>query len=145
MHWKQRQLSNFVLNPSPHWKPVECSQQCCCTCMPGLTKDKGVWKACDVTLPPATSKLLPKPPLSSQPPLLMTAALKDLTLKGCRPQGRKSHPSYCMKGLLFRRTLDGDACRPHEGGCPPQLLQVAIELVPQCRRFRPHVLPQSII
>ena len=33
--------------------------------------------------------------------------------------------------LLLCRTLDGDACRPHEGGCPPQLLQVAIELVPQ--------------
>ena len=32
--------SNFVVNPSLHWKPVECSQQCCCTCMPGLTKDK---------------------------------------------------------------------------------------------------------
>ena len=32
--------SNFVLNPSLHWKPVECSQQCCCTCMPGLKKDK---------------------------------------------------------------------------------------------------------
>ena len=31
--------SNFVLNPSLHWKPVECSQQCCCTCMPGLTKN----------------------------------------------------------------------------------------------------------
>ena len=34
------ETSNFVLNPSLHWKPVECSQQCCCTCMPGLTKDK---------------------------------------------------------------------------------------------------------
>ena len=33
--------------------------------------------------------------------------------------------------LLRRCTLDGDACCPHEGGCPPQLLQVAIELVPQ--------------
>ena len=32
--------------------------------------------------------------------------------------------------LLRRRTLDGDACCPHEGGCPPELLQVAIELVP---------------
>ena len=31
------ETSNFVLNPSLHWKPVECSQQCCCTCMPGLT------------------------------------------------------------------------------------------------------------
>ena len=31
---------NFVLNPSLHWKPVECSQQSCCTCMPGLSKDK---------------------------------------------------------------------------------------------------------
>ena len=34
------ETSNFVLNPSLHWKPVECSQQCCCTCMPRLTKDK---------------------------------------------------------------------------------------------------------
>ena len=33
--------------------------------------------------------------------------------------------------LRRRRTLDGDACCPHEGGCPPQLLQVAIQLVPQ--------------
>ena len=31
---------NIVLNPSIHWKPVDCSQQCCCTCMPGLTMDK---------------------------------------------------------------------------------------------------------
>ena len=30
------ETSNLVLNPSLHWKPVECSQQCCCTCMPGL-------------------------------------------------------------------------------------------------------------
>ena len=30
----------FVLNPSLHWKPVECSEQCCCTCMPGLMEDK---------------------------------------------------------------------------------------------------------
>ena len=34
------ETSNFVLNPNLHWKPVECSQQWCCTCMPGLTKDK---------------------------------------------------------------------------------------------------------
>ena len=34
------ETSNFILNPSLHWKPVECSQQCCCTCMPGVTKDK---------------------------------------------------------------------------------------------------------
>ena len=33
--------------------------------------------------------------------------------------------------LLLRRMLDGNACCPHEGGCPPELLQVAIELVPQ--------------
>ena len=33
--------------------------------------------------------------------------------------------------FFLRRTLDGDACCPHEGGCPPQLLQVAIEVVPQ--------------
>ena len=47
--------------------------------------------------------------------------------------------------LLLRRTLDGDACCPHEGGCPPQLLQVAIQLVPQKRRVRPCVPPYSII
>ena len=34
------ETNNFVLNPSLHWKPVECSKQCCCTCMAGLTKDK---------------------------------------------------------------------------------------------------------
>ena len=42
-------------------------------------------------------------------------------------------------------TLDGDTCPPHESGCPPQLLQVAIELVPQWHRFWPHVPPQSIM
>ena len=31
---------SFVLNLSLHWKPEECSEQCCCTCMPGLTEDK---------------------------------------------------------------------------------------------------------
>ena len=36
------ETNNFVLNPSLHWKPVECSEQCCCTCMPGLTVDKSV-------------------------------------------------------------------------------------------------------
>ena len=25
---------------SLYWKLVECSEQCCCTCMPGLTEDK---------------------------------------------------------------------------------------------------------
>ena len=30
----------LLLNPSFHWKPVECSEQCCSTCMPGLTEDK---------------------------------------------------------------------------------------------------------
>ena len=34
------QTNNFVLNPCRHWKPVECSEQCCWTCMPGLTDDK---------------------------------------------------------------------------------------------------------
>ena len=34
------ETSNFVLNPSLHWKPVECSAQCCCTCMPGFTENK---------------------------------------------------------------------------------------------------------
>ena len=34
------ETSNFVLNSSLHRKPVECSQHCCCTCMPGLMKDK---------------------------------------------------------------------------------------------------------
>ena len=35
------ETSNFVLNPSLHWKQVECSQQCSCTCMPGLTEKTG--------------------------------------------------------------------------------------------------------
>ena len=34
------EASNFVLNHSLHWKPVECPQQCCCTCMPGITEGK---------------------------------------------------------------------------------------------------------
>ena len=34
------ETSNFVLKPSLHLEPVECSRQCCCTCLPGLTKDK---------------------------------------------------------------------------------------------------------
>ena len=34
------ETSNFVLNHSLQWKPVECSGQCCCTCMPGLTEGK---------------------------------------------------------------------------------------------------------
>ena len=34
------ETGNFLLNPSLRWKPVKCSQQCCCTCMPGLTEDK---------------------------------------------------------------------------------------------------------
>ena len=36
------ETSNFVLNPSLHWnwKPVECSDQCCCTCMPRPMEDK---------------------------------------------------------------------------------------------------------
>ena len=32
----------------------------------------------------------------------------------------------------------------HQNSCSPQLLQVAIELLPQWYRFWPHVLPQSI-
>ena len=38
--YTENRNSNFILNPSPHWKPVECSEQCCCTCMHGLTEDK---------------------------------------------------------------------------------------------------------
>ena len=34
------ETSNFVLNPSLHWMPADCSEQCCCTFMPGLTEDK---------------------------------------------------------------------------------------------------------
>ena len=34
------ETNNFVLNPSLHWKPVESFEQCCCTCMSGLTEDK---------------------------------------------------------------------------------------------------------
>ena len=34
------ETSNFVLSPSLHWKSVECFEQCCCTCMPGLMEDK---------------------------------------------------------------------------------------------------------
>ena len=34
------ETNNFVPNPSLHWKPVKSSEQCWCTCMPGLTEDK---------------------------------------------------------------------------------------------------------
>ena len=34
------ETSKFVLNPSLHWKLVDRSQECCCTFMLGLTKDK---------------------------------------------------------------------------------------------------------
>ena len=34
------ETSNFVLNPSLQWQPVERSEQCCCTCLHGLTEDK---------------------------------------------------------------------------------------------------------
>ena len=37
---KTEAKSIFVLNPSLHCKPVECSEQCFCTCMPGLMEDK---------------------------------------------------------------------------------------------------------
>ena len=46
--------------------------------------------------------------------------------------------------LLLCPTLDGDACRPHQSGCPPQMIQVAIKLDPRCYWFWPHVPPQSI-
>ena len=36
----ETETSNFVLNPKLHWKLVQCSEQCCCICMPGLTEDK---------------------------------------------------------------------------------------------------------
>ena len=34
------ETSNFVLNPSLYWKPVECSEQCGCTFMPWLMENK---------------------------------------------------------------------------------------------------------
>ena len=34
------ETSNIELNPRPNWKPVECCEQCCCTCIPGLTNCK---------------------------------------------------------------------------------------------------------
>ena len=34
------ETNNCVLNPSIQWKPVECSEQSCCSCMPWLTEDK---------------------------------------------------------------------------------------------------------
>ena len=33
------ETSIFVLNLILHWKPLDCSEQCCCTCMPGLRED----------------------------------------------------------------------------------------------------------
>ena len=38
--YTEHRESNFVLNSSLQWKLVEYSEQCCCTCMPGLTGDK---------------------------------------------------------------------------------------------------------
>ena len=32
--------SNFVVDPCLYWKPMECSEQWCCSRMPGLTEDK---------------------------------------------------------------------------------------------------------
>ena len=59
------------------------------------------------------------------------------------------HNGQCLKFeellLLLHCTLDGDACCPHKVCCPPQLLQVAIELVPQKRRIGPCVPPHSIM
>ena len=34
------ETSNFALNNSLHLKPVECSEQGCRACMPGITEDK---------------------------------------------------------------------------------------------------------
>ena len=34
------ETSSFEWNHSLHWKTVKCSEQCCCTCMPGLAEDK---------------------------------------------------------------------------------------------------------
>ena len=48
--------------------------------------------------------------------------------KNLTQNGEPQRPSWGTH--LLRCMLDGDACCPHEGGCPPQLLQVAIELVP---------------
>ena len=50
------------------------------------------------------------------------------------PPSRYNTPVAAVFSKLLlrrRRTLNGDACCPRESGCPPQLLQVAIELVPQ--------------
>ena len=38
--YNETETSNFVLHSSPRWKPVECSEQRCCTCMSGLTEGK---------------------------------------------------------------------------------------------------------
>ena len=54
-----------------------------------------------------------------------------LTLKLPVVSGEDFQLANILLLLLLRRMLDGDACCPREGGCPPQLLQVAIELVPQ--------------
>ena len=57
-----------------------------------------------------------------------TRAFKRIE-SGRYPAGKLSMTG---RNILVRRRhiLDGDDCL-HEGGCPPQLLQVAIELVPQ--------------
>ena len=71
---------------------------------------------------------------------LLSVVQADLTLR-C-----SLHVAWILSNLLLRhRMLDGDACLPHESCCPPQLLQFAIELVPQQCRFWSHVPPQSIM
>ena len=59
--------------------------------------------------------------------------------------GGEAGYSHELLHLLCRLALDVDACRPRESGCPPQLLQVAIELFPQWRRFWSHVPLQSVM
>ena len=61
-----------------------------------------------------------------------TSGVADLGLIPTCVVDRFPGPVIPESLLLLRcRKLDGDACCPHESGCPPQLLQVAIQLVPQ--------------
>ena len=57
----------------------------------------------------------------------------------------RNSSSCNSRSLLLHRTLDRDACCHHRSSCPPQLLQVATELVCQWYWFWPYVLPQSIM
>ena len=49
--------------------------------------------------------------------------------------------------LLLRLTLDGDACCPHEGGCPPQSsrLPPSVVLVQSTSSSKHHIVNSAVV